>query len=126
MLVLSICLAYVACKLSCAVVYRLCVQATAIVSLAAGGLADRLQAAHSWSAVRVRRAMQLTATLGTGLRWGKVVEKSGRVCKESDGCRSGALQSDTSRQQRTLGDHETCSPAHMLHLLCSPAAACCR
>lgn len=45
-------------------------QATAIVSVAAGGLADRLQAVHGWSAVRVRRAMQMSATLGTGLRWG--------------------------------------------------------
>ena len=44
------------------------VQATAVVSVAAGGLADRLQAAHGWSAVRVRRAMQMTATLGTALR----------------------------------------------------------
>lgn len=51
----------------------LCMQATAIVSLAAGGLADHLQTVQGWSAVRVRRTMQLTATLGTGLRWGKVV-----------------------------------------------------
>ncbi|PRW59116.1 putative anion transporter chloroplastic [Chlorella sorokiniana] len=41
--------------------------ATAIVSIAAGGLADRLQVVHGWSAVAVRRAMQLSATLGTGL-----------------------------------------------------------
>lgn len=103
-----------------------CVQATAFVSLAAGGLADRLQAAHRWSAVRVRRAMQLTATLGTGLRWGKVVGKSGRVCKESDGCRSGALQSDMSGQQRTLGDNKACAPAYPGHPRSAPAAACCR
>lgn len=48
----------------------LSMQATAVVSVAAGGLADRLQAVHGWSAVRVRRAMQMSATLGTGLRWG--------------------------------------------------------
>lgn len=42
--------------------------ATALVAVAAGGLADSLQTKHRWSVLRVRTTMQLVASGGTALR----------------------------------------------------------